>query len=415
MRQTAQSEPACFDVAIVGGGMVGASLAMALNTLPIRVALIEAVGAAQDFQPSFDSRTLALSNATQQVFNTLGLWSEWASEAVAVRRIHVSEKGQFGSALVDAAELGLAQLGFILPAQALGRVLLPALERAAITLFNPATVMDYTIATDAATLQLDTPQGAKTVRARLVVAADGAQSRLRTQAKLAAPAQPYHQSAIIAPVKVSAACLDTAYERFTESGPIAILPRPGGVVVIWAVASAYADALQALSATQYLATLQQAFGWRLGQFTELGARTRYELALTVAEHTQAERLVLIGNAAQSLHPIAGQGFNLGLRDAMTLADLLADALTQNASVDVGRAAVLAPLAKQRASDRQRVIRFTDGLVRAFGLNLPALRCARARALGLFDLSLFAKHALSAIASGGASYQPRLARGLKLTP
>jgi 2-octaprenyl-6-methoxyphenol hydroxylase len=200
-----------------------------------------------------------------------------------------------------------------------------------------------------------------------------------------------------------------AFERFTSTGPIALLPqREGHYTLVWTVASESAAGLLAAGDVEFLARLQDAFGWRVGAFSRVGQRASYPLALSRAQRTTALRTALVGNAAQSLHPVAGQGFNLGLRDAAVLAELVADA------TDAGAATVLAEFARRRATDRERMIGFTDGLVRLFALDQPGAAGLRSLGLLLFDALPPAKRALSRVSWGFGSAAPRLLRGLPLT-
>jgi 2-octaprenyl-6-methoxyphenol hydroxylase len=247
------------------------------------------------------------------------------------------------------------------------------------------------------------------VRAALAVAADGAGSLLRQESGIDASVEDYDQVAIVVNASTDRANTGAAYERFTASGPLAVLPVAGGsYAVVWAVRPERARELLALDDAGFLAELMRAFGWRAGRWLKVGRRNSYPLALSRAEETTAQRVVLIGNAAQALHPVAGQGFNLGLRDAATLAEMLA-----GAEPDVGAEDVLQRFAAWRADDRQGVTRFTDGLVKLFGDERPGMGLVRNFGLLLFDLSPSAKRALSRVSWGFAGRMPRLARGLPL--
>jgi 2-octaprenyl-6-methoxyphenol hydroxylase len=258
-------------------------------------------------------------------------------------------------------------------------------------------------------VRLETCTG-ETLATSLVVAADGAQSTVRTALGIGASIADYGQHAIIAHVDTTRFHEHTAYERFAPGGPLAVLPiAEGRSAVVWTLAPDAARRALALDDSSFLAELQAAFGLRLGRFTRVGRRQSYPLALTRAERLTAPRAVILGNAAQSLHPVAGQGFNLALRDVALLAELLADA----GDGDPGDPALLETYARERAADRAAVIRFTDSLVRGFGLPLAPLRRARARGLLLFDLLRPVKHEFARWTMGLAGRQPRLVRGLPL--
>jgi 2-octaprenyl-6-methoxyphenol hydroxylase len=262
---------------------------------------------------------------------------------------------------------------------------------------------------DADAIRLATDAG-PAIEARLVIAADGAQSAVRSALGIAARVDDYGQHAVIAHLDTARFHDYTAYERFTTAGPLAVLPiGEGRSSVVWTLAPEAAKRALALPDATFLSELQAAFGLRLGRFTRVGRRQAYPLALTQAERLTAPRAAVLGNAAQSLHPVAGQGFNLALRDVAMLAELLADA----AGGDAGAPALLARYAEWRAPDRGAVIRFTDWLVRGFGVDLAPLRLARGQGLFLFDLLRPVKHAFARCTMGLAGRQPRLVRGLPL--
>ena len=411
------SAPVEVDVAIVGGGLVGASLAAALAPTGLRLALIEGAAADDARQPSFDDRTTALGNGTRRVFEALGLWPEIAPQAAAIRRIHVSDAGRFGFARLEAAELGLDAFGFVATNRVLGAALRARLAAMpALHLRMPARCTTARLQADH--VELHTDGDAAPIRARLAVAADGVKSLLREAAGLEAGVEDYGQVAVVAHAAATRPPDGTAYERFTPQGPFAVLPLAGGAYgVVWTVASADADRVLAMSDTDYLAALQQAFGWRAGRFTRVGARQAYPLKLLRASRVTAPRVVLVGNAAQGLHPVAGQGFNLGLRDAATLAELLAEAMSASArdasAFDAGAPGLLDAYAAGRERDRDGITRFTDGLVKVFGDTRPGVPLARDIGLLLFDLSPGAKQAMSRLSWGFAARTPRLARGLAL--
>jgi len=406
-----------YDVVIVGGGMVGASLALALIHTPLRILVIEAFAPESGEQPSFDERTSALGNGSRQVFEALGLWDHLLPDAAPIRRIHVSDAGHFGFARLDAAEFGQAAIGYVVPNRVIGRELWGALRRAArIDVRMPARVTRVHAVADAASVEFTDDRGAQRVSARLVVAADGAQSLVRAAAGIEATRDDYDQTAIIASLRTDRADDGTAYERFTSAGPMALLPLklplPGHWrALVWAARPDDAAALLALDAASFLSRWQDAFGWRAGRALQLGRRVAYPLALVRAGSGIAPRAVLLGNASQSLHPVAGQGFNLGLRDAAGLAELLAQAA--RAGEDVGAPALLERYAAAREADREGVVRLTDGLVRGFSDARAGRATLRNLGLLAFDLLPPAKRALSRVSFGFGGASPRLTRGLPL--
>jgi 2-octaprenyl-6-methoxyphenol hydroxylase len=407
----AHAAPREFEVAIVGGGLVGASLALGLQGTGVRVLLIEGVAPDSAAQPSFDERTTALGNASRRIFQGLGVWDAVSREAAAIRAIHVSDAGRFGFARLKAEEHGIDALGYVVPNRVLGTALWDRLSGArGIEVRVPATIENLDITTEHAYFTVVAATGLREViSARLLVAADGAQSAVRAAAGIAAAIEDYEQVAIAAAVMADRAHDGTAYERFTPSGPLAVLPlRGGGYGTIWSCTPQRAAELLALTDDAYLRELQSRFGWRASRFLRIGRRASYPLKLTRAVTSVAQRTVLIGNAAQALHPIAGQGFNLGLRDAALLAEVIA-----GAGGDVGSAEVLRRFSEWRAADRGGVVRFTDSLVKLFGSRRPAISLLRNIGLLAFDLSPPAKRALARVSLGFGGPTPRLARGLPL--
>ena len=393
------------DVAIAGGGMVGLSLAASLAVLPLDVAVIEPVAPDADEQPSFDARTTALSSGSRHVLEGIGAWPALESQATPIRRIHVSERGRFGTAILEAGEQGLPALGYTIENRLLGRALRERIAGLLRVRLLPARVVGFETRADSVRLTTD---AAGTVEAKLVVAADGAQSLARAALGIGARVADYGQHAIIAHVDTTRFHDYTAYERFTDTGPIAVLPIvEGRSAMVWTLASEDARRALALDDGAFLAGLQRAFGLRLGRFTRVGRRQAYPLSLTKAESLVAPRAAVIGNAAQSLHPVAGQGFNLALRDVAVLAELLAE------GGDPGATGLLRRYAEWRAPDRKAVVRFTDTLVRGFGLPLGPLGRVRGHGLVLFDLLRPVKREFARRTMGLAGRQPRLVRGLPL--
>jgi len=405
-----------MDITIVGGGMVGASLAVALAPLGLKVALVEAIPHGSGSQPSFDERTTALSNGSRRILETLGVWSEVSSSATPICRIHVSDQGRFGFARIDAAEQGLEAMGYVVPNRALGEALWSRLARHAhVQIYCPAQVSR--IAAGEQAVGLEIAQGGATagIDTRLIVAADGAQSAVRSAFGVDAESRDYEQTAVITTVLPQRFHDHVAYERFTRSGPLALLPLEGGrCALVLTLSRGTADAAMAWTDAEFLAEVQGRFGFRLGRFLKVGRRAAYPLSITRAAHTSAGRCVIVGNAAQGLHPVAGMGFNLGLRDVASLAELIAEH-RHEPQFDAGTAALLAEYDAWRAADRGGVIAFTDGLVRLFANPLRVVQRLRNAGLLAFDLLPPAKAALSRLSTGaGAGTRvPKLARGVAL--
>lgn len=420
------------DVLIVGGGAVGSALACALAELPLDVVLVEANEVRTLEQPSFDQRVTALANGSQQILAGLGLWPALKGYTEPIRSIHVSERGRFGAARIDAAEEGVHALGYTIENQTLGRVFWERLGNAPrLRCVAPAKVTALAMDEQGASATVERRDGsvAGPVRARLVVAADGARSALRQALGVEVHEHDYEQCAVIFNIGTEAPLAGRAFERFTKRGPIAMLPLTGGrAAVIWTLPAAEARGVAELPDDRFLEELQTAFGYRLGRIVRVGARHLHALARIATEEQHRGRTVFIGDAAMRLHPIAGQGFNLALRDVATLAEVIADSLeirvrpqgqTKGSdpgvrpSTDIGAAEVLDRYRKWRAADQRRVLRFTHGLVSLFGESGPALGIGRGLGLMAFDLVPGAKRLLSRQTMGRAGRLPRLARGLRL--
>ena len=403
-----------YDILIIGGGMVGASLGVALASLPLRVGLIEAVEFGSAGQPSYDDRTVALSYGSKRIFESLGVWGRLeARGATAIQHIHISDRGSFGFARLDASEAAVEALGYVVENRVLGQALKPALaETANLTVFCPATVEDVAFAESAASVTFRRGSKLETLSARLVVAADGGFSQVRNKAGIEARRTEYHQMALATNVTPGQPHHNVAYERFTSTGPLAFLPMSENrCAVVWTQSPEKVEALLALDDVQFLAALQEQFGTRLGRLLKVGKRAAYPLALTkVSEHIRP-RLVLIGNAAHTVHPVAGQGFNLGLRDVAVLAQVLSEA--QRAGRDIGELAVLEGYAGWRKRDNLAISTFTDGLVRTFSNDFAPVSLLRNLGLVAVDLFPPAKRLLLRLSMVLAGRLPRLARGLPL--
>ena len=398
------------DVVIAGGGLVGASLAVALAPSGLTLRVIDPVTADAPAQPSYDDRSTALAPTSRRILEALGLWSAIAPEAGPIRRIHVSDRGGFGITRMDAAREGLDALGYVVPNRVLGRVLRDALERLPGTV---QTVTDSVAAVhtheDAARVELDS--GAS-LCARLVVAADGTRSALREHLGLQLQETDYGQCGVVANVTPARDPGGEAFERFTPEGPLALLPLPGGhCSLVWTVAPERAEALTSMDEASFLAALQDAFGYRLGRFLRVGRRVSYPLRLSRSARRVTDRGVVIGNAARTLHPVAGQGFNLALRDVAELAERVHRAA--RAGEDPGHPRLLAEYAAARQRDHRRVTAFTDALVRLFSNRVPGLRLARNAGLMGMELLPGPRDALMRQAMGRGGRLPRLARGLPL--
>ncbi len=400
--------------------MVGASLARALRGQPLRIGVVEAVPFDSDAQPSFDARAIALSHGSKRIFQAMGVWPALAAEVSAIEHIQVSDRGHFGAARLEAEEEGVEALGYVAEASLLGRALAPALsEQENVELICPATLKALRVG-ECAEVTLDTDEGERQLTAALVVAADGGRSTARELLGGKTFDLGYGQSAIISTVLTDRPHGNTAYERFTDSGPLALLPcdplpEAEGYghrwSLVWSAHDHQLDELLALDDETFLTRLQERFGRRAGRFTAIGARHSYPLGLSYLREPVRERVAFIGNAAHTIHPVGGQGFNLGLRDVAALAEVLVEALRRGD--DIGVLDTLRGYADWRRPDYYKVMGFTDGLARGFSSRLAPL--VKARNLGMLVLDLLppARRLFTRQAMGNTGRLPRLARGVPL--
>jgi 2-octaprenyl-6-methoxyphenol hydroxylase len=375
-----------YDVLIAGGGLVGASLAIALDGAsvlgggPLRVALAEAVPPRADLMPSYDERNLALAGASVNALSALGVLDATAP-VQPIERIHVSRRGDFGSVRLDAKEMGLGAFGATIPARELGNALLRRLDRCtSLARLSPAEVVAIETKDDHVAVRLRTTDGERAIATRLLVGADGTESFVRRTLCIDVERYDYGQSAFVTTLTLEKPLAGTAYERFTDSGPVALLPLGGNRAgLVLSVPTAEAPRIGALDDDAFVAFVHERFGWRAGRFSRPGKRKPYPLARALAARTTAERMVLVGNAAQTVHPIGAQGFNLGLRDALTLAELL-----RASDGDPGRDELLAEYVDRRAADRDATARFSDDLVRLMTNDFAPLRLVRSLGFHALD-------------------------------
>ena len=386
-------QPRVHDVLIVGGGLVGASLAIALEPLGLDVAMVEATPPGQ-MPEVFDQRNLSFAEATVNALTALGVMPLLRAPTGRIRRIHISRSGDFGRVQLDAERYGRSEFGRVVVARDFGEALEARLAQLGnLTRYRPARFVGLGDG-DAGhrVVRIADDAGERDLHTRLLVAADGARSTVREALGIVAREHDYWQTLFVTRLRTQRPPDGTAYERLTDDGPTALLPRGDGHYgLVHGVPREDAEAVAALSDSDFLARVQDAFGWRAGRFLSCGPRSAYPIVGSVAERLVASRAVLVGNAAQSLHPLGAQGFNLGLRDALTLAECIAD------TSDAGDADALARYAQRRTADRERTLAFSDGLARLTANDAPLLRPLRSAGL----LSADAMGWLQAWLVGGA--------------
>lgn len=381
------------DVLIVGGGLVGASLAIALDRLGVDTGLVEAAPAGA-LPAVFDQRNLSFAAATVNALTALGAMQKLRAPTGTIRRIHVSREGDFGRVKLDAANYGREAFGQVVVARDFGEALEVRLgELSHLTRYRPARFVGLgESAGGLRQVRIADAQGEREISAKLLVAADGTRSGLREALGIGADEHDYRQTLFVARIRGERAPDGTAYERFTATGPTALLPRGDRHFgLVHGVAREDAGIVAALDDAAWLARVQAVFGWRAGRFLSSGERSAYPIVQVVAQRLVGARAVLLGNAAQTIHPIGAQGFNLGLRDALTLAELI------ESGEDPGAPALLDAYALRRREDRTRTLRFSDGLARITGGGAPLL--SPVRSLGL--LAADSAPALQSFLVGGA--------------
>jgi 2-octaprenyl-6-methoxyphenol hydroxylase len=369
-----------YDIAIIGGGPVGAALALALRGSQMKVCVLEARTANA---ASSDARALALSYGSRLLLDRLCIWDA-LRDVSSIRTIHISQKQSFGRAVLRAEEMNVPELGYVLPYPALQGALTDALQHSDVASIYGASVMQLKSEAGHAAISYQQDGTEHTLHTRLAVVADG--GKLLAQ-QYPPEVRDYGQSALITHITCSAPQPNTAFERFTPQGPLALLPFQVGYELVWTASHQAAQEMLTWDDAKFLRELQIHFGDRVGDFLTVSKRTSFPLGLKRApQQTPMPHTVLLGNAAQTLHPVAGQGFNMGLRDAWELAQEILDASPET----LGSEAMLADYRAHRRTDREAGIRFTDGLVRLFSNDLPMISSGRAAALTALDCLPFVK-------------------------
>lgn len=388
------------DVLIVGGGLIGACCMRALANSGFSTLLVEMRCFSDNIAPNFDARSLALSPASVQILQMLNIWPLLSEKATPIHKIHVSEQSRFGSARLHGQPE--KPLGFVVEMHHINQALHQSLDEKNLITPGQVTALDAA----AGLVTIIQPTGTITVRARLIIAADGSSSSVRQLCGLQVKIKEYAQRAVVTNIGLARSHQQVAYERFTATGPLALLPLNDlRCALIWAVSPNEAQQLQTMPERTFLDTVQKVFGYRLGRLVRVGERTSFPLRQMILSEQVFNRVVFIGNAAHTLHPVAGQGFNLGLRDAAMLAQcLLQDGLTTKA---------LQQYQQSRRYDQTMITRLTDGLIELFNSRAPGMAFARTLGLMAMDNSLLLKSTLAHFARGFGGTVPDLACGMAL--
>ncbi len=437
-----------LDVVIMGAGMVGASLVAALldhaDTLDLKIALIEpqvsqydssqhksseSSAHLNDYQSSFDARSTALSYGSAKILQQLGIWQQLQQQVQKIEHIHVSDKGHFGATRLSAEQQNVDALGYVVENQWLGEALLAHIDahpnRKRLHFYRPASVVSATRSEGLTQLEIDSDGESITLNTQLLVMADGGRSSLRETLGFSYKEQSYNQHALICNLEFDRAHQNIAYERFTDTGPIAMLPltkqnKRHRNALIWTLPDDQVAEIQALDDDAFMSALQQRFGYRSGRIIGVGQRVYYPLKLQVAQEQVRAGIVLVGNAAHTLHPIAGQGFNLALRGVATLAQHLIAASSKGTSLEgknlegknfeesnLGDLTMLSEFAQSRQADQQMAINFSDKSMHLFSTNNSLLAFGRDLGLQLLDICPAAKTVFARSAMGLSSAMPDL--------
>ena len=381
------------EVIIVGGGMVGLSLALMLAKANIAVKLLEAIkypnyddANLAPYHSSFDARNSALSRRSVQIYQELGLWHALQEHATPIMEVHITEQGSFGKARLKAEQEKVESFGQVIEDAWLGRVLLTEVRKQPlIELIDGVQVTSLTQDTDQALIEAIRGEEHLSLQAKLVIAADGRDSFCRKALGIGASEHDYDQVAIVTTVQTSKPHNHVGFERFSHLGPLALLPLPGEYrrSVVWPVKKGTeGEWLGDENDQHFLDALQETYGDRAGKFQKTGKRFSFPLSQVLAEKQAVGRVVLMGNAAHTIHPVAGQGFNLCMRDAYVLVRYLTEQLAQ--SDDIGQPSMLLAYEQARLTDQQRVIKFCDSVVRGFSNQNPILKFIRNTGLVAFD-------------------------------
>lgn len=414
------------DVLIVGGGLVGTSLAIALSRAGVRATLVETRAAGASLADPARERYLALSRASVNALKALDVWSALAPHVSPIQAVHVSRRGGFGRVLLQAGDYDVDRFGVVTPASRLGQALEAALQRCGnLARLSPATLQSFECGVDEVKALIDQAGSEQPVHASLIVGADGVDSFVRTHAGLPVEREDYGQDALVLSVGLSREHRGVAYERFTDDGAMALLPLPERRAgLVWTLPRERAERIENLSEHERIGCMQAEFGQRLGRFRAPGHLIRYPLSRSFADTTHRDRIVIIGNAAQNLHPVAAQGFNLGLRDALVLAEEICAALPSSGAsrtdrdavrVNLGHSlagsqihALLRRYGERRRADRERIATLSHWLARWPKVRAPGIGILRSLALGLLNGAAPIRHSLVLAAMGFGEDAPALA-------
>jgi len=391
------------EVAIVGGGMVGMALALSLAKHDISSLIFEAKPTSAETDEQFDDRTLVVNPASQLFWQDLGLWSEIEPNTTNIDRVHVSNQGHFGVVQFDKDELGVSELGHVVAAKTLAKVLLNAVEQHPLIQFlQPARLVEFKQAETHMCLSIKHADSIQQVTAQLMVGADGVQSSIRSELKLETVVKSYQRSAIVCNITTSQKHQNRAFERLTTDGPMALLPfshasGEGRFGMVWSMLTTRVEELLTAESQIFIDQAQQQFGFRAGEFKRLGRRSSYPIYQIKVPIQYARRIVLMGNAAHAVSPVSAQGLNLAVRGIGRLSDQLK--LAKQQGLDLGEDCVLKVYQQNSNEDQQRTLNYTDDLMTWFKIDEPVINVCRSVGLVAVNASLKLKRALYNTAGG----------------
>ncbi|NVJ67862.1 MAG: 2-octaprenyl-6-methoxyphenyl hydroxylase [Gammaproteobacteria bacterium] len=389
-----------YSIVIVGGGLVGSTLAIALNQAGIEPLVVEAFEQDSDQQPSFDDRSVALSLSSLEILNQLGIYQCIDNTAEPIKHIHVSDQGHYGFCRLESEKLGVTQLGAVIENHRFGHALLDQVAASSIDYLVPATVTKIDLKEPSNQILIESKGQQKKVKCQLIILAEGARSELKNDLGFETQITDYQSQAIVCNVKPQLPHQNWAYERFTEHGPLALLPlSQDRLSIVWSQSLENSEQLLKLSDTEFAKALEQTFGARLGKIEKVGKRMQFPLSQSVTGNSIKQGCLLLGNSAQALHPIAGQGLNLALRDIAALKAYIEQTLLLEARTDLGSYAWLRDYQLSRKQDRQQTIASTETLARLFVNPWKPLSISRNLLMKALDVTPIIKQEFAQSAMG----------------
>jgi len=403
-----------YDIVIVGGGLVGASLAVAIQPCQLRTLVIESLAPDSLIQPSYDERTVALTDSTRRIFVGMDIWHSIDNQQVeSIKDIHISNKGYFGMTHLSHRDIGTDALGYVVPTRVIGQILWQHINESNFTeIACPANAVSMKAQEHSRSVEIYHSENRRNISGKLIVIADGGRSSIGQQAFIDSQSHQYSQTAVLSIVSTDRDHRGRAYERFTSEGPLALLPSgKKRYAVVWTTSESHLVTRLSLNDNEFIDHLQVSFGDRAGNFSHPSKRKSYPLKLERIARPIGHRVVVIGNAAHTIHPIAGQGFNLGLRDVATLAEIICD--TSTMGTELGSADMLHQYMQLRQRDTKMVSCFSHSLIEIFSNKLKTIGLLRNLGLTGIESSLHAKRFLLKKTMGLSGQQTRLTAGLSV--